>query len=157
MPAYSLAVLLSAISFYLASILILRLSSEPQFRWRSSVLLVLLGGFLLSTFCRAIATSQHEAELSILLIYAHAVFIPTLFFDFALYCFRLKLRRALLPAGYASSTPLLWVLSKGSLISGVGLHRYLFCDGGLGWRFDLLSEYRIGTTVSLTIPQENVG
>jgi hypothetical protein len=140
MPAYSLAVLLSAISFYISSVLVFRLSCESRLRWRSSVLLFLLGGFFFSTFCRTIAASRHQAELSILLIYAHAVFIPTLFFDFvSLYCLRSKLRRALLSAAYAASALLLGGLFTGNLITGVAPHRYFLYYGvpGPAYRFYL--------------------
>jgi hypothetical protein len=135
MPACSLAMLLSAIFFYLALILILSLSSEPPHRWRSSVLLCLSGGCFLSTFRRTIAASQHQAELSILLIYAPAAFISTRFLDsVSLYCSCSKLRHALPPAGYASSTLVLGALLRGRLISGVAAHRYVSTtesrDGG---------------------------
>jgi signal transduction histidine kinase len=140
MPAYPLAVLLSAISFYFASILTFKLASEERLRNRAGALLVVLGGFFLSTFLRTISPSVHIVYLSVLLIYAHAVFLPTLFFDFvSLYCSHSVLRRALLPIAYSSSGLLLLALFRGDLIGAVAPHPYLSYYGvpGPAYRFYL--------------------
>jgi len=126
MGAYAFSCLLAASSCYLASLLLVVHAERKPLRLRASAALFLLGGFFLSTYLRTTTSSPAAARLFILSIYAHAILLPAILFDFvSLYTFSSFLRKWLVPLAYGLGISLVTGLAFGFLIAGVRPHPQL--------------------------------
>lgn len=120
MGTYAFSALLTSVSCYAGGVLLYKHSSRRHLSTRGMAILFLLAGFFLFTSLRSLTTDPHLAKFAILALYAHAIFLPSFFFDFTtLYTLSKRLRRFVMPLAYFSSALLLLALFRGTLINGI--------------------------------------